>query len=172
MLAGWAAEGLCRLGLWLGAHSAHSPSWWGLEEGGSAVDGHTMDGPVHPIWTKALCSLKLVIIIGPNPPSHHSSSAWQILCPVMSQVRTSVCPCCCQGINGLFLLLCYPHLSYGISTPTALFISYIFFNSISIFNPPQGMSYLTYGSPTLYSISFVPSWLPHIKPTPSVSACL
>lgn len=136
---------------------------------------HTMDGPLHPTCPKALCSPKLHCnYYWPNsslPPlefcmtdmDHYAPGKdFSLLSLLLSTVHrvSMVCSYCFATLAYLMAFL----------PPIALLISYLFFDSLSILNPPQGMVYLTYGS-LCVAFPLYHHDNPHIKPTSPVSVC-
>lgn len=121
MLAGWAAVSVHAGAV---AGGTGHPLTLLMGTGGRGCSHgwtHTMDGPLHPPVQRLFVVLTfIVIVIGPTPPSATRvlHDRYGPFCPrsgLQSSVPAAVSSA--QGINGLLLLLCFPHLSYGISTP-------------------------------------------------------
>lgn len=118
----WLGEQLCLCDLGLRLGTQH-PLTLLIGAGGTGCSHgwtQTLDGPLHPTCPKALCSPKLHCnYYWPNsslPPLKLCMTDMDHYAPGKDFSPLSLSVNSAQGVNGLFLLLCYPCLSYGIST--------------------------------------------------------
>lgn len=112
---------LCNLGLWLGAHSTHSPFRQGLQEGGAAMDGHAPHcPPLHSTCPKAFCSLKLHCnYYWPNsspPPLEFCMTDMDHYAPGEDFSPLSLLLSTVHRVS-MVCSYCFATLTYGISTP-------------------------------------------------------